>query len=200
MIEEDKPGQSENEEARSNASFPESAFPREAFACPACGQMLGASCRVCVACKRPIDPAELGRPPAVAARTESQPALPTPRPVRFSWRAFLIVFGIWLIVATVVQRLLGPIRSQLALAGVQILSSLWVFYDAQEKGVPKALRWGLGSLLLWPVVFPWYLARRSVPQAPCPFVEAPVSPVTRAVFVVLLVVIFFLILKGPPPK
>jgi hypothetical protein len=168
----------------------------EPFPCPFCGQMLAPACRVCVACKQPIDPTELRRPPALA---EAQPPLATPRPVRFSWRAFLIVFGIWLIVATAVQRLLGPIRSQLALAGVQILCSLWVFYDAQRKGVPKALRWGLGSLLLWPIVFPWYLARRSAPEAPCPFVEAPVSPVSRAVLVVLLIVIFLLILKGPPP-
>jgi hypothetical protein len=200
MIEDKKRAQSENEDGRSHASRPEPAFPSEPFACPACGQMLAPTCRVCVACKQPISPAECGRLQAVAAPAGTLQPLACPSPVRFSWRTFLIVFGIWLIVATVVQRLLGPIKSQLALAGVQILSSLWVFYDAQERGVPKALRWGLGSLLLWPIVFPWYLARRSVPQAPCPFVEAPVNPITRALLIVLLVVIFLLILKGPAPK
>ncbi len=76
------------------------------------------------------------------------------------------------------------------LGSVVILTSAWVFYDAHNKPVPKPLRWGLGSLLLWIVVFPWYLARRRDPVAPCRF-EAEVSPLTRLLLVVLI--IFFLL-------
>lgn len=104
---------------------------------------------------------------------------------------------------TAAQRLLGPVKAQLVLGGMVILSSIWVFFDAHEKRVAKPLRWGVGSLLMWILVFPWYLARRKTPQAPCPFIEAEAGPLARALLFAL--VIFFLlavavvILKGPPP-
>ena len=41
-------------------------FPSEPFQCPACGQLLAPACRVCVACKHTIDPAEIARPQEVA--------------------------------------------------------------------------------------------------------------------------------------
>ena len=72
------------------------------------------------------------------------------------------------------------------LGGVVILTSVWVYYDATAKLVPKPLRWGLGSLLLWIVMFPWYLARRRDPVAPCRFVEAEASSMTRLLLVMLL--------------
>jgi hypothetical protein len=144
-----------------------------------------------------IDAAEIRQPevpPAVgkSARRELEP-------VRFSWRAFLIVFAIWVVGATLVQRHMTPLKAQLVLGGVQILCSFWVLFDALEKRLPRPLRWGMGTLLLWPIIFPWYLARRGRPRQPCPFVEARVSPITLAVLFILLAVLFYLILKQAPP-
>ncbi len=177
---------------------PESATSEEPFPCPACGQMLAPSCRVCVACKHPIDPAVTVRlqpsqapPPPPAA---AQPILP----VKFPWRMFLLVLAAWIVIAEGVLEILGLARGQLALGGVQILTSIWVFYDAQHKGLPKPLRWGLGSILLWPIVFPWYLARRKRVEAACPFIEGPTSGAMRALLLLLLLVLFFLLAKGPP--
>ena len=179
-----------------NRSFDEQ-FPAEPFPCPACGQLLAPSCRVCVACQRAIDPAEIRRP-AVLPAVE----MPTQRklePVRFSWRIFLIVFAIWVVGATLVQRLMPPRRAQFVLGSVQILCSLWVLFDALEKGLPRPLRWGMGTLLLWPIIFPWYLARRSRPEQPCPFIEARVNPITLAVLLIFLAVLFYVIFKQAPP-
>jgi hypothetical protein len=162
--------------------------------------MLAASCRVCVACKQPIDAAQIV-PHDFPTAPPQLPEVSAPlAPVRFPWRVFFAILGLWMIGATVVQWYLGPLKSQLVLGGVQILSSVWVFYDASGRRLPKPLRWGLGSLLLWPLVFPWYLARRKNPEAPCPFVEEPTGPLARALLLVLLAVLVFLILKGPPPK
>lgn len=177
----------------------------EVFPCPHCGQMLGPAVRVCVSCRQPIDPDQIRRPAAVLPfPVTPQPTLPAATRARFSWPIFFWVLTAWFVAAAVSQQLLGTSRSQMVMASVVILSSGWVFFDAQERRVPKPLRWGLGSLLLWIVVFPWYLARRRTPEAPCPFVEAEASPLARALFFVLMV--FFLLsvvlilLKGPPPK
>jgi hypothetical protein len=173
-------------------------FPSEPFVCPACGQLLAPSCRVCVACRHEIDPAEIGKPRV--PQVVEEPARRELQPVRFPWRTFLMVFAIWVVGATLVQRFMNPLKGQLVLGGVQILSSLWVLYDALEKRLPKPQRWGFGTLLLWPIIFPWYLARRQWPKQPCPFVEARVRPITRAILVVLLVVFFYLIFKQGPPR
>jgi len=177
---------------------PEPAAGEEPFPCPACGQMLAPSCRVCVACKHPIEPAEIRRDQPPLAPVASPPATPTVPPVKFPWRVFFLVLAAWMVIGEGVLAILGFARGQLALGGVQILTSVWVFYDAQHKGLPRALRWGLGSILLWPIVFPWYLARRKRVEAPCPFVEGPTSPWTRAALLLLLLVLFFLLAKGPP--
>jgi hypothetical protein len=58
----------------------------------------------------------------------------------------------------------------------------------------------MGTLLLWPIIFPWYLARRSSPSQPCPFIEARVSPIKLAVLFILLAVLFYLIFKQPPAE
>ena len=42
-------------------SSPAGDFPSEPFNCPACGQLLGATTRVCPVCKSAINPAEIGR-------------------------------------------------------------------------------------------------------------------------------------------
>ena len=172
-------------------------FPAEPFPCPACGQLLAPSCRVCVACQHKIDPAEI-RKPAILPPVE-MPAQRKLEPVRFSWRIFLIVFAIWVVGATLVQRLMPPLRAQFVLGSVQILCSLWVLFDALQKRLPSPLRWGMGTLLLWPIIFPWYLARRSRPSQPCPFIEARVRPATVAVLFILLAVLFYVIFKYAPP-
>jgi len=206
MIEGDKPSESENEEPRSEVFSPDSAFPSEPFACPACGQLLGPACRICVACGQPIDPAQIRIPQAARTPLEparTLPAFPAER-VRFSWQIFFTVLVAWFAAAVVAQRFLGSENSKLALGSVVIVSSVWVFFDARLNGVPRPLRWGLGSLLLWIVFFPWYLARRRTPQAPCPTVEAEPAPLIRVLLVALLLVfllgIILAIIKGPPPK
>ena len=73
-------------------------FPSEHFQCPACGQLLGPECRVCVSCKRPINPAEIIRPPAVvlkpAQAASEQPKL---QPVRYPWRILVVVMAVGMI-------------------------------------------------------------------------------------------------------
>lgn len=193
-----------SEREQPETSPPDSAFPSEPFACPACGQMLAPSCRVCVACAQPIDFTKIKRLRLARGTLVPQITPPKIARARFSWRIFLLVLAIWLVVGTAAQRLLGPVKAQLVLGGVVILSSVWVFFDAHEKRVAKPLRWGVGSLLMWILVFPWYLARRKTPQASCPFIEAEAGPLARVLLFAL--VIFFLlavalvILKGPSPR
>ena len=196
------------EGANSQATPSDSEFPTEPFACPNCGQMLAASCRVCVACHHAIDPSDIKKvpeptplpaPELIRARIEEAArAQAAVAPVRFPWLLFLITLsGLWLAGIGLIKAGLDPLESQLILGGVQILTSLWVFYDAHTKKIPMAVRWWLGSLLLWPVLFPWYMVRRKRPGAPCPFVEGPVGPLARLVLFVLVIVLFLLVLKGP---
>ena len=176
----------------SEAANPAVEFPSEPFPCPACGQMLASSCRVCVVCKQPINPAEIKKPePPVAPRFEPRSPAAHSSAARFSWSIFLAVLLSWVLLAALAERFLGPVRSQLLLGGVVVLSSAWVFYDAHDKLVPKPLRWGLGSLLLWIVVFPWYLARRRDPHVPCRLVEANLRPLAR---LLLAAVVIFVLL------
>lgn len=165
-------------------------FPSEPFACPACGQMLAPSCRVCVVCKLPINPAEIKKlEPAVAPMFQPQRPTAQPSRARFSWSIFLVVLLSWLLLAGLTERFLGPAKSQLLLISVVILSSAWVLYDAHDRLVPKPLRWGFGSLLLWIVVFPWYLARRRDPLTPCRLVEAEAGPLTRLLLAALVIAV-----------
>jgi hypothetical protein len=185
------------EDIATDKPSPEDQFPGEPFPCPACGQLLAPSCRVCVACHHSIDPAEIRKPQTpVAVET---PVEREPEPVRFSWRSFLRVFVIWVVGGTLVQRFMPPLRAQLVLGGVQILCSFWVLFDALQKHLPRPFRWGMGTLLLWPIIFPWYLARRNYPLRPCPFIEARVKPTTIAALFILLAVLVYVMLKYAPP-
>lgn len=191
------------ETADSSASVAE--FPSEPFQCPACGQLLAPSCRVCVACKRAIDPAKIAWPQEGTLPAAHVPSTePRPEPVRYPWRIFFAVLGASFGLALIFQGFWGEQKAQLAMGGAQTLAGVWVFFDALRQRVPRPLRWGVGSMILPVVVFPWYLARRSKPQSPVPFVEAQVGPVTRFVLVALLIFflasLIFYIVQGPPPS
>jgi len=188
MIDRTRLPESKSQEVAGAAPGADAARADEPFPCPACGQLLGASCRVCVACKQPIDPAQIVRSPSVVAA--ATPAiLQAVERARFSWLIFSVVLMLWILAATGVHKLLGPARAQRALLGVVLFSSVWVFHDARRKGVPKPARWALGSLLLWIVFFPWYLSRRRTPQAACPVIETEATPLVRALLVVLMVLL-----------
>ena len=174
-----------------NSGDSQSAFPDEPFPCPACGQMLAASCRVCVACKQPIDPTRINS----AIEVQKLPQLGAP-PVPvvgapFSWSVFFLVLLAWLILAGAGEKLLGPARAQWFMLSVVLISSLWVLQDAHAKSIAKPLRWAVGSFLLWIVFFPWYLSRRRVPSASCRPVEGEFSPLVRALLFGLLVLFLF---------
>ncbi len=204
MVEENGLPESGSEEAESDASQSGSGFPSLPFACPACGQLLGPAVRVCVACKQPINPTEIDQPAPVVATPGAGVAAPSVERVPFPLQLFLILLAARLLAAFLVVKHWGPPRAALALGGLDIVSAAWVFHDARERGVPKPLRWGLGSLLLWTFIFPWYLARRRAPQPSCPFVEAEVGPVTRALLFVLVLLLLLgivaAVLQGPPGK
>ena len=178
-------------------------FPSEPFPCPACGQLLAPSCRVCVACRRTIDPAEIARPREVALPVATAPgAMPKPTPVSYPWRIFFAVLGISFFLAILAEGLVGEQKAQLVMGGIQTLAGVWVFFDALRQRVPRPLRWAVGSMMLPVVIFPWYLARRDKPKSSVAFVEAEVGPVTRFVLFALLVFILasliFYLVEGPP--
>jgi hypothetical protein len=165
--------------------------------------MLGPGSRVCAVCKVPIDPAAIQDSVSVVEpETIASAPIPLER-ARFPWGLFGILLLARLGVAAYLNQHQGLSRTFLILGGFEIMCGAWVAFDANQRGIPKAFRWGLGSALLWILVFPWYLTRRRKPQAVCPFIEAEVGPVTRVVFFAL--VVFFLIsfltviFKGPPP-
>ncbi|MEJ2009078.1 MAG: zinc ribbon domain-containing protein [Acidobacteriota bacterium] len=155
------------ESPNESSSRPVPAFPDEPFACPNCGQMLAPSCRTCPSCREAIDPNEIARPEIVIPIAEQVISLPSaPKEyARCSWGIFFATLATWLVVAFTAEALLGYERSQFARGGLVILSSLWVFHDARERNIPKPLRWSIGSILLWIVFCPWYLARRRTPKA-----------------------------------
>ncbi len=202
MIKENGLPELETEQPRSESGLANAELPTEPFACPACGQMLAPSCRVCVACNQPIDLTRLRKPRSLVAPFDFRRNVPATTPVRFSWGIFLLVLGFWCIAAIAAQRLLGPIRGRWVMGGTVILSSVWVFYDAQQQGVARPLRWGLGSLLLWIIFFPLYLARRRTPEAPCPFVEGNSRRFTLVLLLIFIISVLvsavFFVLNGPP--
>ena len=178
-------------------------FPSEPFPCPACGQMLAPTCRVCVACKHTIDPAEVALPKEAALPAAPAPTTESrPEPVRFSWPIFFAVLGISCLLVFIFQ---GFWKDQqqvvLAMGGVQSLAGVWVFFDALRLRVPRPLRWAVGSMLLPLVIFPWYLARRRTPQSAVPFLEAvwAIRLVLVALLLFLLANLIFYLVQGPPP-
>jgi hypothetical protein len=200
-------GSPKPEAEASESSNPVVEFPTEPFPCPACGQMLAPSCRVCVACRHAIDPAQFARPQEAVAVALAAPApeeKPATPPVRFPWALFGAVLGVEILVALICLQLWGEEKARWVLWGLQTLASIWVFFDALRRRIPQPWRWGVGSLLLPVLIFPWYLARRRQPESPCPFVEAKSGPVTR--FIIIALIIFFVmnavsyVVMGPPAK
>jgi hypothetical protein len=210
MNQEPDPQPDSSEQPGTTASVAE--FPSEPFPCPACGQMLGASCRVCVACQHVIDPAELAAA-RMAARPPStplpiQPGESAATRVRFPWRIFFVVLFVSFLLTELFMELWGVEKAQLAMATVQALAGAWVMIDAQRLRLPRPFRWGLGSMLLPVIIFPWYLARRRWPQATCPAVEGPLIRVLLYLFFAILFVsaLVYLgshspyLMHGPKPK
>jgi hypothetical protein len=168
----------------------DSAFPNEPFPCPHCGQMLGPRCRVCVACKNSIDPADIRTfQPVVHAIEPQTPLPPAIAPARFSWKIFFLVFSVAWLTAIVVLEIWGPEKGQAYLGLIPLISAPWVIFDAHQKRIARPFRWGIGSLILWIVIFPWYLARRKTPKAPCPFVEGIGLPILLLVYIIVLIVL-----------
>ena len=170
------------------------AFPTEPFVCPNCGQLLAPSCRVCVSCHQSIDFSRVHSAPAIHFPVAAK--APAPRLSvhnQFSWRIFVIFLGAYLTLAMVAERTLNPTSNEfvLAVGGLQLLTSICVFLDARLRRIPHALRWALGSLLLWIVVFPWYLSRRRAPESPCPLMEAEASVFLRALLWLILILFLF---------
>ena len=177
-------------EAPSKAgSASEGQFPNEPFSCPACGQFLGPSCAICVACKQPINPAEISRTSTPALPATPRPASANARPesVRYPWRILVVVMGIGMIVGMITFALLGDQKGTLVIQTLPFAVGFWVFFDAFNRRIPRPFRWGMGTMLLLALVFPWYLARRNRPESSVPFVEAETRPVTRVLFILLLV-------------
>jgi hypothetical protein len=121
--------------------------------------------------------------------------------VRFPWPWFFGLLGARLLVAMIAQRSLGIVKAELVLMGVEFGSAAWVLYDANQRRIPRVFRWAGGTLLLWVLVFPWYLARRRKPQATCPFVESQAGPLVRILLIALaaslIMAIILTALQGP---
>ncbi|HUY13157.1 MAG TPA: hypothetical protein VMX16_05920 [Terriglobia bacterium] len=148
--------------------------PDEPFPCPNCGQMLGPSVRICAACHESVDISKINVTTSVADQplTQFTPAASASvEPARFSWRIFVVVLVVWLLAAYAGQRFLNPLHEQFFLAGIVCATSIWVFYDARARNVPHPFRWSIACILFWIVFFPWYLARRKTPAAPCPVMD-----------------------------
>lgn len=108
--------------------------------------------------------------------------------MRFPWTLFFALLAARvLVIGGVVLLRHWTISKAAALENaVDLLTAIFVYYDAYRNRVSKPLRWALGSLFLWVVFFPWYLARRRTLQTPCPLVESETSPLIRALLFLLL--------------
>ncbi len=162
----------------------------EPFPCPHCGQMLASTVRVCVACHQPIDEKQIRRapPPASAAAVPSARLEPLPiiERVRFPWTLFFALLLARLLLAGVGQRYFGLVKTELLLGIVEVVSAVWVAYDATSQRIPRPFLWGVGTLFLWVIIFPWYLVRRRRREASCPFVESRPAPLGWVLVLILV--------------
>lgn len=84
--------------------------------------------------------------------------------------------------------------AHLEIAGVLAicLSALGVYADARRRRIPRPDLWAISTLIIWPMIFPFYLVRRRQPGRACPEVEAntrflPGLGVIAVVFLLLAV-------------
>ena len=187
------------------SEYPLSAEKRESeepFECPNCGQLLDFRCRVCVACREVVDPARIPRPspPEISPAPTEEDA---PRPVvRFPWEYSLLLLLAGAGAVAVLGYLPGRTPAQFVFQAFQVLCAVWVFHDARAYGIPRPLRWSLGTLFLWIILFPWYLVRRRRLSYACPLVEE--SPYFPWVLVFINLVLALILVQvigsgsGPP--
>lgn len=195
--------------------------------------MLGSDVRVCVACRKPIDPSQIKAAEAVY-RAQEAPRFAPPSSrsvalrrmllgralgqeaqgqeaqaqVRFPWGVFVVFLVLGSVMTSEGATALGPLRALLVIGAIQVISSIWVFYDAHQKGIPKPLHWGIGSLFFWLPIFSWYLVRRRQPQSACPLIEAGAPQFLRTLLLIFAVTMFLTVLlslllgsaRGPSPK
>lgn len=205
-------GGASSETASGSPDSTASAAIAEPFECPNCGQMLGPGSTVCAACRQTVDFAKVRAaviaPVSTPATASSQPEEPQAQlPIgknQFSLPIFVASVLIYLTVVGAAASVLTITHFRYFLAGVLIGCTAWVIFDAHARRVPHPLRWGLGTLFIWVVVFPWYLSRRRTPEAPCPIMDAQGRFFARTVlFVFVLCGILYCLLAvvlHKPPK
>lgn len=184
------------------------AAPDEPFACPNCGQLLGPACRVCVACRQPVDFAKVAAPPKeevpfAPARQSAAPSGTGASRGQFSWPIFGLSVLVYVVIVVAAGSLLSANSFTGFLVGLFTACTVWVIYDAFARRVPHPFRWGLGTFLIWIVVFPWYLSRRRTPEVPCTIMDAPGrSFVWTVIYVFILCIIVYslytAVLHKPP--
>ena len=159
--------------------------------------MLDANCRVCVACRMPVEPP--AEPPAEPPRhgeesisslpsAEEEPSLST---VPFPWGLFVLFALANLGIGHIFEVFEGGARIVINF-GFYGVMALWVHTDADRKNLPNPVRWACGTFFLGGLVFPWYLARRMHPDKICPFVEGNLKNFVRVLVYVNLFVILFI--------
>lgn len=161
---------------------------QEPFECPHCGQLLDPRCRVCVACDKEVDQASIRQRTPPTSTAPSEEAKP-PSILPFPW-SLCILLGLG---SLGVQQFFNGLTDGgggIFAIFAQGLTVLWVYFDSREKAVSVPMRWTLGTLFLWIVVFPWYLTRRNRPDYTCPFVEGDLGRFVRALIYVNLCLVF----------
>jgi hypothetical protein len=175
----------------------------EPFACPHCGQLLAPTCRVCVACRQPVQPGTLSRADAaVGVQDQPESGSPAGRRAQFSWPIFFAMLAAVVLFMSVAIRLIGIETSERIFLGFTFLSAGWVFYDARLKGISRPWRWSIMTVFFWIVFFSWYVSRRRTPQLPCAVIEDQTSIFFRALFWFVLILLFLTfiaaVVKTPP--
>lgn len=165
----------------------------EPFECPNCGQMLGPGSTVCPACRQAVDftkvKATASKPVSalpVDAQAEKPQAPFAAGKNQFSLPIFVASVLVYLTVVGMAANFLTITHFRYFLAGLLVGCTAWVIYDARARSVPHPLRWGLGTLFIWVVVFPWYLSRRRTPEVPCPVMDAQTRFFARTVLFVFV--------------
>lgn len=174
------------------------AAPTEPFQCPTCGQLLAPSCRVCVACRAPIDLKAIHQPSTmVPAEAPVPPVKLRPETVRFPWRILVAVMSIGMLLGIISLAVWGEEKGPIFIQSMPIFAGVWVFFDARRRQLPHPARWAIWTVLLLAIFLPWYLARRSKPAATVPFVEGDARFLLFAVLALLLIALILNILHMP---